>query len=85
MSVNQTSRQIEVFPEFKGASCVNRYNLLCCRLLYEMLHSAESVLALPLTAASTGCYLKLAKLTELQSFETTLAGHIPAEAQRQCG
>lgn len=85
MLVNTTSKHIEVFSAFKGASCEGRYNVLWCRLLYELLYTAESVLALPLTSASTGYRLKPAKLTGLHLFVTTQGGHIAAEAQRQCG
>jgi len=76
------SPHFPVFPEFQGASYLQRYHILCQRLMQEQLYSAASIIASPRTAAADGAYEELDGMTGLKTFITVLAGHIAAEAAR---
>lgn len=80
--VKDASPHFPVFPEFKGASYLKRYDLLCQKLIREGLYTSASVLASPRTAADSGAFTTLSASTSLKSFVSTLAGHIAAEAAR---
>lgn len=72
----------EVFPEFRDSSYLQRYDQLCRKLVREGLYSAAALLATPATAVSTGDYSELSELSSLQTFVTSFAGHVAAEAAR---
>lgn len=80
--VRDATPHFPVFPDFDGAGYVERYNILCRKLVQERLYSAATLLTSPRTAASTGEFAELAELTSLRTFVTTFAGHIAAEAAR---
>jgi hypothetical protein len=80
--VRDASPHFEVFPEFPGASYLDRYNILCRKLAQERLYTTATVLASPRTAANTGDYADLSDLASLKTFITSFAGHIAAEAAR---
>ncbi len=80
--VRDASPHFELFPEFRQASYLDRYNILCRKLTQERLYTAASVLASPRSAAETGDYAELSELTSLKTFITGFAGHIAAEAAR---
>lgn len=80
--VTDRSPHFPVFKEFQGASYLDRYNILCQRLMQEQLYSAASVIASPRTAVEDGAYAELNGMTGLRTFVTELAGHIAAEAAR---
>jgi hypothetical protein len=81
--VRDSSAHFAVFPEFRKASYLERYNILCRKLVQEHLYSAATVLASPRSAAETGEFSELGDLTNLKTFITSLAGHISAEAARK--
>jgi hypothetical protein len=81
--VQDKSPHFPVFPEFRGASYAQRYDILCQRLMREQLYTTASVLTSPRAAEKSGAFAELAGMTGLRSFVTTLAGHIAAEAARQ--
>jgi hypothetical protein len=81
--VTDRSPHFPVFKEFQGASYLNRYDVLCQRLIQEQLYTTASVLASPRSAATTGEFSNLSELTSLKTFVTSLAGHIAAEAARE--
>lgn len=81
--VTDRSPHFPVFPEFQGASYLQRYSLLCQRLMQEQLYSVASIIASPRTAAADGAYQELNGMTGLKTFVTELAGHIAAEAARR--
>jgi Restriction endonuclease XhoI len=81
-SVKDISPHFPTFPEFQGASYIQRYDLLCQRLVQEQLYTVASVIASPRTAAGTGEYAEVSEMTSLRTFVTTLAGHVAAEALR---
>lgn len=78
----ESSIHYPVFPEFKNASYLQRYDILCQRLVRENLYTAASTLASPREAATTGAFSSMSELTSLKSFVTAFAGHIAAEAAR---
>ena len=81
-AVNDKSPHFSVFPEFKNASYLDRYNVLCRKLTQEQLYTTATIMASPRSAVSTGDYNELSELTSLKTFITTFAGHIAAEASR---
>jgi len=80
--VTDRSPHFAVFKEFVGASYLQRYDILCQRLIREQMYTAAAVLASPRSAAATGSCSELSKLTGLKTFVASLAGHIAAEAAR---
>ncbi len=81
-SVRDSSPHFSVFEEFKGASYLKRYDLLCQRLVQEQLYTAATVIAAERSAVDSGEYSQLSSMTGLKSFVTAFAGHIAAEAAR---
>lgn len=80
--VRDSSPHFSVFEEFKGASYLKRYDLLCQRLVQEQLYTAATVIAAERSAVDSGEYSQLSSMTGLKSFVTAFAGHIAAEAAR---
>ena len=81
-SVKDSSPHFPVFAEFRGASYLQRYDLLCQKLIREQLYTPASVIASPRNAAGSGEFLSLSPMTSLKTFVTSFAGHIAAEAAR---
>lgn len=81
-AVRDSSPHFPVFREFQGVSYVQRYNLLCQRLVQEQFYTAASMITSPRTAAEDGGYTELDQMTGLRTFVTSLAGHIAVEASR---
>ena len=80
--MRDNSPHFPLFPEFQGASYLERYNILCRKLTQERLYTTATVMASPRTAAETGDFADLSELTGLKTFVTSFAGHIAAEAAR---
>lgn len=80
--VKDSSPHFPLFPDFKGASYLERYNILCRKLTQERLYTTATLLATPRTGVTTGEYKELSELTGLRTFITSFAGHIAAEAAR---
>lgn len=80
--VKESSAHFETFAEFKGASYLERYNILCRKLAQERLYTTATIMASPRSAATTGEFVELSELTGLKTFITSFAGHIAAEAAR---
>ena len=78
----ESSRHYPIFPEFRGASYLQRYDLLCQKLVRENLYSAACTLASPREARATGAFTNMSEFTSLLAFVTSFAGHIAAEAAR---
>ncbi|MFT3828173.1 MAG: PaeR7I family type II restriction endonuclease [Opitutaceae bacterium] len=77
------SKQIPVCPEFQGTSYLERYNILCKKLVQEQLDTT-TVLASPATAAD-GAFSDVSEMTSLKTSVTSFAGHIAGEAARYEG
>lgn len=80
--VRDTSPHFSVFEEFKGASYLTRYDLLCQKLVKEQLYTTAALIASPRDAAATGKFSEMSAMTGLRTFVAALAGHIAAEAAR---
>lgn len=80
--IGDRSDHFPVRPEFQGASYIERYNLLCRKLVQENLYTSAAVLASPRTARKTGKFSDASELTSLKMFVTNFAAHIAAEAAR---
>jgi hypothetical protein len=78
----ESSLHYPIFPEFKGASYLQRYDILCQRLVRENLYTAACTLASPREAVTTGTFADMSELTSLRSFVTAFAGHVATEAAR---
>jgi hypothetical protein len=81
-TVRDASPNFPVFPEFQNASYIQRYDILCKRLVHEQLYTSATVLASPETAITTGEFITISDMTNLKTFVTNFAGHIAAEAAR---
>jgi hypothetical protein len=81
-AVRDASPHFPVFPEFQGASYLQRYDVLWKRLVKEQLYTTAAVIASPRTAVTTGDYSELSEMTSLKTFVTSFAGHVAAEAAR---
>ncbi len=80
--ITDRSVHFPVRPEFQGASYIDRYNLLCKKLVQEQLYTTASVIASPRTAIRTGGFTDISEMSSLKTFVTNFAGHIAAEAAR---
>lgn len=80
--VRDASPHFPICSEFVGASYMDRYNILCRKLMQEKLYTTASVIASPREAAKTGEYTAISEMTGLRNFVTTLAAHIAAEGAR---
>jgi Restriction endonuclease XhoI len=80
--VRSTSPHFPVFKEFENASYLQRYDLLCQKLVREQLYTTAAVLASPRATANTGEFSELSPMTGLRTFVAALAGHVAAEAAR---
>jgi len=81
-SVKDRSAHFPVFPEFQDASYLQRYDILCQRLVLEQLYTSASVIASPRSAVKTGVYSEFSEMTGLKTFVRSFAAHIAAEAAR---
>jgi Restriction endonuclease XhoI len=80
--IRDRSPHFPVRAEFQGASYIERYNLLCKKLVQEQLYTTTAVLASPQKAIRTGKFSDVSDMTSLKNFVTSFAGHIASEAAR---
>jgi type II restriction enzyme len=80
--VKESSPHFPIFEEFKGASYLKRYDILCQKLVQEQLYTTATVIASPRNAAETGEFSEMSDMTNLKTLVTSLAGHIAAQAAR---
>lgn len=80
--VADTSPHFPIFSEFKGASYLERYDLLCQRLIQEQLYTSATLIASEQSAINSGDFTEISNMTGLKAFVTTFAGHIAATAAR---
>jgi hypothetical protein len=76
------SPHFAVFKEFRDVSYLERYDLLCQKLMKERLYTTASLIASPRNAAESGEFCAFSAMTGLKTFVTSLAGHIAAESAR---
>ena len=80
--VKDKSPHFPIFDEFKEASYLKRYDILCQRLVQEQLYTTAALIASPRNASKTGKFSGLSSMTNLKTFVTSLAGHVAAQAAR---
>jgi type II restriction enzyme len=80
--VRDAAPHFPIFDEFKGASYLARYDLLCQKLVREQLYTSACVIASPRIAAQTGEFSELSAMTSLRTFVAALAGHVASEEAR---
>lgn len=81
-TVKDSSPHFPVLEAFKGASYLNRYDLLCQKLVQEQLYTTAALITSPRSAAETGEFAEMSAMTGLKTFVTGLAGHVAATAAR---
>ena len=81
--VTDRSPHFPTFPEFRGASYLKRYDILCQRLVQEQLYTSASVITSPRSAVQSGDFSDLSELTSLRTFVASFAAHIAGEAARK--
>jgi Restriction endonuclease XhoI len=80
--IQDKSPHFPIFKEFVGASYLDRYNLLCQRLVQEQLYTTAALITSPRDAAKSGAFAELSAMTGLRTFVSALAGHVAAAAAR---
>jgi hypothetical protein len=80
--IRDASPNFPVFPEFKNASYIARYDILCKKLVQEQLYTTATVLTSLRESVQTGIYQEISGMTGLKTFVSSFAGHIAAEAVR---
>jgi Restriction endonuclease XhoI len=70
LAVRNRSPHFPVFPEFKSASNLARYNIFCRKLAQERLYTTATVMASPRRAADSGDFMDLSELTGPKTFIT---------------
>lgn len=80
--VKDQSPHFPIFEEFKNASYLQRYDVLCQRLVQEQLYTNATILTSERSAVTDGKYSELSNMTGLKTFITSLAGHIATAAAR---
>jgi hypothetical protein len=80
--VKAQSPHFKIFKEFEKTSYLQRYDILCKRMVQEQLYSATAVISSSRSSASSGKYADISTMTSLRSFAASLAGHVAAEAAR---
>ena len=72
----------DVFPEFRWASYLDRYRLLCEKLMLESLYTSAALILSPRTAAVTGEYSGVSDASGLETFISELRGKMLSQASR---
>ena len=80
--VREASPHFPVFPEFREASYIERYHILCRKLMQEQFYTTATTLASTRTASKNGKFSTHDDMTSLGNFVATFAGHIAAAAAR---
>jgi hypothetical protein len=81
-AVRDASPNFPVFREFQNASYIQRYDILCKKLVQEQLYSTATLIVSPRAAVDSGRYECLSNITDLKTFVTSFAGHIAVETAR---
>lgn len=74
------SRHFKAFPEFKSVSYLERYEILCRRLVSESLYTEAAVITATRQDGVNGEFGSMSELTSLKRFVSSFSGHIATEA-----
>ncbi|MCY4305078.1 MAG: restriction endonuclease [Aestuariivita sp.] len=72
----------QVDPVFRLTSYIERYDILCKRLVQEGLYTSTALMVSPREAVDDGRHRNMSDLTSLKTFVTEFAGHVAAMAAR---
>ncbi len=78
--VKDAEPHLSVFPEFDGASYVQRCEILCRKLARDRLYTSACLLVSRRAAASTGEYSEVSEISSLRRFAIQFAARIAVEA-----
>ena len=78
--VSNETPHFEVFEDFRNACYLDRYNVLCQKLVSEQLYTTAALMASSTKEASAGKYSDLSEMTSLRTFVATFAGYIAGVA-----
>ncbi|WP_349902128.1 PaeR7I family type II restriction endonuclease [Parafrigoribacterium humi] len=76
----ERSRHFKAFPEFEHASYLQRYEILCRRMVQEQLYTSASMITSSRDGGVLGEFNDMSDITSLKRFVATFSGHIAAEA-----
>lgn len=79
-SQREASRHFPAFPEFRKASYLDRYNILCQRLVKEQLYTEAALVTSTREDGIDGQFGSMSDETSLKRFVAAFSGHIGAEA-----
>lgn len=80
-SLSPREPHFKVFPEFKEASYIKRYELLCAKLVRERLYSGACLLVSPRGGGGKGDYSEPAADVGFKQFLAGLTAHVAAQTQ----
>lgn len=80
--VKNTSPHFPIFEDFKETSYLQRYDLLCQKLVQEQLYTSAALITSPRSFMENGEFSEMSAMTGLRPFITALAGHVAAESAR---
>lgn len=83
--VRVASPHFPIFREFENSSYLNRYHLLCKRMMQEGLYTSAAVIASSRKALKNEVFSELAPSTGLRQFVAALAAHVVLEVTRAGG
>ena len=63
------------FPAIKGVSYMNRFDIMCRRLMQKNLYTAASVIKSPRSAIKDGEFSAVTRETSIKAFLAALASH----------
>ena len=81
-SVRDATPHFPELPEFLNASYVQRYDILCRKLVQAPLYTTASLITSPRAEGAEGIYSEESEMTGLRTFVASLAGQGAAEAAR---
>lgn len=78
--IAERSRHFKPFPEFANTSYLDRYEILCRRMVLENLYSSTALVATK--RGTDGQFSDMSDVTSLKQFVASFSGHIAAEAAK---
>ena len=81
--VCDSSSHFNLFLDFKDEFYLERYNILCRKLMQERLYTTATIMASPSMAAKSSEFQDLLHLTSLKTLIPGFAGHFAAGAARE--
>jgi hypothetical protein len=85
MSSSKISPHYEMLSEFQGANYLQRYNILCKKLVSGGLYTAAAIITSTKEAGQQGQFEEISETTGLRKFINALAEHVAAEVARLDG